>query len=164
MAWNGELATLPTITLEAGTVLHHGTDCAGDFEIPDGPAWFAADATDAADWAGWNTPPYDRADGERRTHAFVTTQAVRVIDLAAAYSDDDGWIALCLAATGEDEELTRSELAEALVAHGFLGWSGDGEVMLADPGKVLRFVGRTPVPGANPLRPFPSTYAMAAEA
>jgi hypothetical protein len=112
----------------------------------------------------WNTPPYDRADGERRTHAFVTTQAVRVIDLAAAYSDDDGWIALCLAATGEDEELTRSELAEALVAHGFLGWSGDGEVMLADPGKVLRFVGRTPVPGANPLRPFPSTYAMAAEA
>ena len=32
------LATWPILTLQAGTVLFHGTACAGDFVIPDGPA------------------------------------------------------------------------------------------------------------------------------
>jgi len=158
MPWDGTLENLPMLVIPAGTELHHGTDCAGDFEIPDGPAWFASTHEVAAEWAGWNYPAHDRADGERRTHAHVTLADLRLVDLDAVQAVEDGWDRLCLAVAGIDDELTREELAAAFAQRGLAGWAGEEELLIVSPDKVLRFVGRIPVPGENPLRPVPSTY------
>ena len=161
MRWDGKLATMPMVPLAAGTPLHHGTDCAGGFEFPDGPAWFAGTQAEAADWAGWNVPPDGREDGERRTHAYVTTADLSLVDVRRIRRLRDGWERLCLAAAGEFDELLRDEVAAALAAKGYAGWVDGGEVMLTDPAGSLRFLGRTHVPGDNLMRPQPSTYRPA---
>ena len=155
-----ELDDLPRTVLAKGTPLFHGTDCAGDFEIPDGPAWFADSFETAAYWAGWNFPAHDREDGERRVHVYVVAADVALLDLDA-FADDvagDGWIRLAELAAGVSEEITRDEMAAALKAKGVAGWLGHGEVMLTSPELVLSFERTTVVEGENPLRPVPSTY------
>ena len=159
-AWDGTLAGAPLLTLPAGRRLHHGTDCEGDFEVPDGPAWFGRTRSTAAYWAGWNVPPDGRRDGPRRTLSYVTTRDVALFDLDRAVRTDDDWLELCLAATGIDDDVDeRIVLARALAGHGFAGWIGQGEVMLTGPSGILRLVSVRPVEGANPMRPRPSTYA-----
>lgn len=167
MPWDGRRETMPTRTIPAGTHLFHGTDCAGDFTVPDGPAWFAATHDEAAYWAGWNVPAHDRADGERRVHDFVTLADVTLVDLDACQDGHDGdgaWERLCAAVTGDDEYLCRDELASAMAERGMAGWCGEGEVLLALPGELLGFLSRRHVPGENDLRPEPSTYVHAAAA
>jgi hypothetical protein len=168
MPWDGRRETLPMRTIPAGTHLFHGTDCAGDFTVPDGPAWFADTDKEAAYWAGWNVPAHDRADGERRVHAFVTLAPVTLVDIDAAQEgvadSDEAWDRLCAAVTGEDEYLDRDELAAAMAEKGLAGWWGEGETLLSRPDALLKFLSRRHVPGENGLRPEPSTYVPAAAA
>lgn len=157
---NGRLDALPRIVLKAGTTLHHGTDCAGDFDIPDGPAWFTAEMADAEEWAGWNVPAHDRDDGERRVHTFVVQEDVTLLDLDRIAGDISGpeWADLAELVTGVNDEILRDEMAAGLKALGMAGWLGHSEVLLTFPERSLRFVERVPVPGENPMRPEPSTY------
>ena len=58
---------LEMAVLRAGTPLFHGTRCAGDYGIPDGPAWFAYTRGSAAKWIDWSARlPEGRHPGERR--------------------------------------------------------------------------------------------------
>lgn len=155
-----KLAALPRVVLKAGTTLHHGTDCAGDFEIPDGPAWFTADMAAAEEWAGWNVPAHDREDGERRIHSFVVQEDLELLDLDAIAQDigEQEWADLAELVTGVNDEILRDEMAAGLKAGGMAGWLGHSEVLLTFPERTLRFVDRVAVPGENPMRPEPSTY------
>lgn len=158
------LETLPRIMLKAGTTLYHGTDCAGDFEIPDGPAWFTTDPGEAEEWAGWNVPAHGREDGERRIHTFVVERDVALLDMDTIAADiaTDEWADLAEIVTGVNDEILRDEMAAGLKAKGMTGWLGHGEVLLTSPESVLRFIERTSVPGENPMRETPSTYVAPA--
>lgn len=138
MGWP-ELASsawIPLRTLPAGTALFHGTDCEGGFETPDGPAWFAFDASAAESWAGWSEAvPPGRVKGARRLFAFET---VRDLDLPDTRSEE-AWRALCVGLCGDEEAGSRT-LAQRVAAAGLSGWYGGREVMLVRPADLLRLI------------------------
>lgn len=65
-----------------GTFLFHGTDCAGDFKIPDGPSWFAFNRTAAVEWVGWSEErPNGRQKGSGRVLVTEVSQDIDLVDL-----------------------------------------------------------------------------------
>lgn len=138
----------PRASLPKGTMLYHGTNTAGDFEIPDGPAWFAPTFELSRQWVGWASPPSNRALGDGRIHEFeVIADIPDLIDIRVIPHDmGQGWSEFCEAATGEYDELGPGWVASALVGK-CQGWQGREEIMLTEPQSYLRFVDRTPEGG-----------------
>jgi len=122
------------LRISKGTILFHGTDCAGDFEIPDGPCWFAFNRSAAAQWVGWSDePPQGRDKGAGRVLEVEITQDVDLVDMASL----DSWELAASAFCG-DSEASIYEMAEAFNQQRALGWATEREIMLTRPGEVLR--------------------------
>lgn len=118
----------PPMTLEAGTTLYHGTDSAGDFLIPDGPAWFCLDKEKALEWTGWSEGPCKgRKKGEPRVLAVTLAKNVTLLDTTSRVV----WIALCHRFDFDDAQ--NYELAHKLKEKGYAGWYGPTEVLLCRP-------------------------------
>jgi hypothetical protein len=127
------VAPLETTILPAGTALFHGTDCAGDFSVPDGPAWFAFTLEKATEWAGWSDQaPEGRTKGERRVLSFRLAADAELPDTR----DSADWRRLSRALCGDDEAGV-GEVADGAAAAGLPGWRGRAEVMLVDPARWL---------------------------
>ncbi len=124
---------LRTATLPAGTPLHHGTRCIGDFMAPDGPAWFAYTDAAAEDWASWSSvPPPGRRHGPERVLSYETVADLVLVDTRELRQ----WQALGMALL-RDPDPDVGEIAAAVRAAGYNGWLGRAEVMLCDPGAAL---------------------------
>lgn len=120
-------------TIKAGTLLYHGTDCAGDFHIPDGPAWFTWSREQAEEWAGWSEClPAGRTKGPPRIISARLSQNVRLVDV----EELEDWKNLCLAF--DMSEPSPGRLAQAMSDAGMDGWYESSEVMLTNPEKVLQ--------------------------
>ena len=122
-----------TSVLRAGTRLYHGTNCAGEFLIPNGPAWFATDHDKALKWAGWTSPPKGRTLGAVRVLSFVSIRSVLLIET----NERSQWDQLSTVLL-DDPEANVWAVAHALAATGSPGWSAPGEIMLCAPSIFLR--------------------------
>jgi hypothetical protein len=128
------LSYFPKKILPAGTSLFHGTDSEGDYDMVDGPAWFAHDHDTAEEWAGWAyTPPEGRTKGDKRVLEFVTTQDVELFDI----EEPSTYFELNFTING-DPEYPHMDFARTLIAKTGLGWYSFNEIMLPDPAAVLR--------------------------
>ncbi|MGY3582433.1 hypothetical protein ACVIGB_000643 [Bradyrhizobium sp. USDA 4341] len=128
-----DVSKYPTFVLPTGAQLFHGTDCAGEFLVPDGPAWFAFSRAEAARWAGWSeSVPTGRFKGDRRLFAFTTTLDLRLIDTRKI----ETWQRLCTELCGDPEAGTGT-VAQCLREAGLVGWHGRTEVLLSDPAAWL---------------------------
>ena len=133
-----DLAALPTRALPEGAQLWHGSDCAGKFSVPDGPAWFALDEQSGLRWARWRQrPPAGRSRGPARLFRYVVARPVDLVDTAAR----GDWAALAALLCG-DPEAGSWQVASALAATGAggKGWYGRAEVLLCDPAQCLDLV------------------------
>jgi hypothetical protein len=130
---------LEMAVLRAGTPLFHGTRCAGDYGIPDGPAWFAYTRGSAAKWIDWSARlPEGRHPGERRVlHSAAARDAV-LLDTSRAAD----WHRLSDALTGDPEADVRW-VARCLAGKAD-GWMGRAEVMLCAPERWLLATGAEP--------------------
>ena len=128
--------------IPAGTLLFHGTDCVGDFTIPDGPAWFAFSREKADYWSKiQSTVPSGRTKGESRVLEFVVEKDVSPFD--TEHYDD--WVRMCEWFVG-GSDATPHQLANALALHGHLGWYGREEILLTSPEAWLRRLPDSPIP------------------
>ncbi len=126
--------TLPTARLEAGTKLYHGTRCVGDFEAPDGPAWFAFDRDKARGWCDWaSEPPRGRTYGEPRVLCYEVAADAELLDTRTLVNWERAGIALV--GDGDPEIYA---LAAAVARSGRAGWLGGSEVLLSEPAAWLR--------------------------
>ena len=124
-----DVASYPTLVLPAGTKLFHGTDSAGEFLVPDGPAWFAFNLSKAQQWAGWSqSMPAGRTKADRRVLVLRSRADVSLLDTRKR-SD---WEKLCLELCG-DPEAGMYAVAEQVRQAGYAGWYGRTEVLLTDP-------------------------------
>lgn len=124
---------LPTLTLKAGTRLFHGTRCVGEFEAPDGPAWFAFDRDKAREWCDWsNEPPKGRTHGEARVLCYEVSADVELLDTRTLRAWQRAGIALV-----DDDDPEIYSLAAAVARSGRGGWFGRSEVMLSEPSARL---------------------------
>ena len=136
------LAAAPTKVLRAGTILYHGTNSAGDFQHPDGPAWFTPSLKIGLQWAGWSESlPDGRTKGDKRVLSYRVVQDVTLLSFTAKVWSGLGLI-LC-----DDEEPSPWDLAHKLVGcvPGWMSTESNGEVMLTTPSEVLEFVDIQPV-------------------
>lgn len=106
--------------IPAGQMLYHGTDCAGDFLLPDGPAWFSRWYWFAATMAGWRPPPPGRSRGPRRVLKARLSRDIVLRDFG------DSWF-------NPDSE----EIAGLADTPGIDGWYARTEVLLLDPATSL---------------------------
>lgn len=112
----------------------HGTNTAGKFLIPDGPAWFAFSREAAENWVGWGGVADNRSEGPGRVHEYVTAAPVVVLDVFAL----DDWRNLSERMTGDPDCGTGILAAKGASVEA--GWVGEEEIMLAAPHDVLLFV------------------------
>jgi len=125
---------MKTCILPAGTKLFHGTDCAGEFDIPDGPAWFCPTREGAEGWVDWSKEtPRGRKKGPGRVLGPLVV--ARDLILANTILLED-WRSLGEELLGDPDPLT-GDLARAVVAAGLDGWAGRAEVMVSKPHEVL---------------------------
>lgn len=144
----GDLSGLPRRTIPAGTRLYHGTQTAGRFVLPDGPAWFTTAEDSAARWIGWARAPVGRRRGASRVLVAELTEAVALLDVVAL----GRWRHLALATAG-DPEAGPGTMARVLRSAGIAGWYGRTEVLLTVPEAVLSPVEvRVHAPRAAQLR------------
>jgi hypothetical protein len=123
----------PAFVLPAGTQLFHGSDCAGEFLVPDGPAWFAFTFERGARWSGWSEiPPAGRIKGQRRLLAFKVAADITLIDTRRF----EIWEKLCTDLSG-DPEAGMGTIAQRVREEGLVGWYGRHEVLLAEPATWL---------------------------
>jgi hypothetical protein len=128
-----DVSKYPAFVLPAGTALFHGSDCAGEFLVPDGPAWFAFSLARGAQGSGWSeTAPTGRIKGERRVLAFRTGADIPLIDTRKL----EIWEKLCADLTGDPETGSRT-VAFRVWEEGIAGWYGQHEVLLAEPANWL---------------------------
>lgn len=135
MASQGTLTRvrLPIVTLPASSQLWHGSDCAGRFSVPDGPAWFALDEQTGVRWASWReTPPAGRRKGKPRLFSFLLSREVELLDV----EDISVWQEFGLTLLG-DPEASPWALAQALVGQAD-GWRTEAEIMLCCPRQHLQ--------------------------
>lgn len=134
-----------------GTLLYHGTDCAGDFAIPDGPSWFTLGREDAVQWVGWSESlPQGRNRGPGRVLVAETIDDIDLIDVIALKRWEAVATAIC-----DDAEATSYAVANAFLQNGISGWLGRNEVMLTHPGQMLKakeVLYLEPELGAPPLK------------
>lgn len=130
------IESVPRRILPAGTRLWHGTNTAGDFEVPDGPAWFALTHKGAAEWVGWGGVCGGRVAGSSRVHEFESVADVELLDLFGL----EDWRRVSLEMVGDPDGGTGC-VAAALVDVA-AGWVGEGEVMFTAPETKLKFVRR----------------------
>jgi hypothetical protein len=124
----------PTKILPAGTLLYHGTKTAGDFTLPDGPAWFAFSYGEAEKWINWSsTPPSGRTFGEPRVIVACVVKPVELADTRSLRN----WQQFCQTLLG-DPEPGIGVIAQAAKKARIPGWLGNTEVMLARPKMYLR--------------------------
>ena len=124
---------IPTSVVKAGTKLWHGTDCGGDFQCPDGPAWFAFTFEIAQKWSGWcEGTATGRTKGARRVLAFEVKS-----DLTLLLVDNEAhWYELSEIATGEADGspwTMAAAIANKNLAKGWVGTGISAEIMLTDP-------------------------------
>lgn len=123
----------PMLVLPAGTTVFHGTDSAGEFLIPDGPAWFAFDQAKAKQWAGWSQGmPAGRTKADRRVLVLRTTADVSLLDTRKVRD----WEKLCLDLCG-DPEAGMYVVAQEVRQAGYAGWYGRTEMLLGNPAAWL---------------------------
>lgn len=128
-----DVSNYPFFVLPAGTLLFHGSDCDGDFLIPDGPAWFAFTKPKAAEWAGWSeSVPPGRSKGDKRVLALKSIADVKLIDTRKLQT----WQKLCVDLCGDAEAGTGTVAYRAREAS-LVGWYGRTEVLLTDPAAWL---------------------------
>jgi len=121
------------IAIKKGTLLYHGTDCAGDFAIPDGPCWFALNQEDAVKWVGWSESlPEGRERGSWRVLITETVDDIDLIDVISLERWEEVAMGVC-----NDPEATNYAVANGLWKNGIIGWIGDQEIMLTTPDQVL---------------------------
>ena len=125
------LSNFPVKTLPKGTLLFHGTNTAGKFTIPDGPAWFTLDHDSAKGWVGWGGVADNRKPGQERVLICRLNHDIELLDT----SNRETWLKLAEAATGNPES-GGGWVAEALCGAAN-GWRGRDEVMLCEPAKHL---------------------------
>lgn len=128
------IPSLTLFTLSAATVVWHGTDCAGSLARPDGPLWVTEDRGRACQWARWKSQPADgRPPGPLRVISYTVRRPVQLVDTVAV----ERWEALgrWLAGTPEPGPWT---LALACRRQGLAGWRGTNELLLCDPGVLIK--------------------------
>lgn len=119
------------------TTLYHGTNCAGDFSLPDGPAWFCLDFDTATKWSGWSTtPPRGKTIGRRRVLACHLTQSIELLDTRSI----EDWQRLGEALAGDTDPYMWT-IARLVSEAGYNGWLGNTEVMLSRPSAHLEPMG-----------------------
>lgn len=119
--------TLRLLRLAAGTRLFHGTNCAGNFERIEAPAWFCLDETSARWWISWRTPPEGRSAGADAVVEYETTSDLYLIDTGKA----EDMHRLAQVVTGNLYVWgTRRTLAGDMRDAGLPGWIGNNEVCL----------------------------------
>jgi hypothetical protein len=134
------------LRLAKGTVLYHGTDCDGDFGIPDGPCWFAFDRRTAKNWVDWSQkPPAGRVKGPGRVIEVELSKDVLLLDVVVL----EDWAALAMEHCG-DIEASPYPVADSLAGKGVLGWIGEREIMLTRPENVL--IAKASYPMASVLK------------
>ncbi|TLX16999.1 hypothetical protein [Rhizobium sp. MHM7A] len=122
------------VTIAKGTMLYHGTDSAGDFAIPDGPCWFTLRHEDAIRWVGWSESlPQGRERGLGRVLVSETIDDIDLVDVTALKRWEAVATAVC-----DDPEATSYAVANAFLKNGIVGWIGDREIMLTNPGQALK--------------------------
>jgi hypothetical protein len=124
---------MDSLRIPKGTSLYHGTDCEGDFVIPDGPSWFTFAHDEAARWAGWSESlPQGRKRGLKRVLVTETIEDIDLVDVVSL----ERWEAVATSVCG-DPEATSYAVADAFMKSGLVGWIGKHEIMLTTPALVL---------------------------
>lgn len=122
---------IPLTLLTAGQLLYHGTCATLEFQIPNGPAWFAWDPSAAAYWTG---PAWAKA----RRPVVKVYQALLDVELLDVTERSD-WEALGDLLHVEEHSYL---MARAVAARGYAGWLAKTEVLLCDPAAALGLTGQ----------------------
>ena len=134
---------LPTIYLQPGLRLYHGTDALNHFDIPTGPAWFSQ-SLEVAEWfKSWHSQ-----GGKPRILKYEVTAPVKLLAIRTSAELNDIAEEFGLDFTSEPDSLCSAGL-------GVAGWNVIGnyaptvpgqqagdDIMLCDPERWLRRLGR----------------------
>ena len=135
-------ASWSSIILAKGKRVFHGTDCAGNFLLPDGPAWFAFDAAGARRAVHWERSlPRGRRQGPRRVLEAVVKRDIRLIDTR----QEGIWREVCAALCKGNRDASTYEVAHAIARRRGTGWYGDTEILLVKPAYSLTAIAVHPL-------------------
>ncbi len=119
-----------------GTMLFHGTGSMENFQVPDGPAWFAFCIEDAKRWIRpTNMLLRTIAQGNSRVHCYELLHDISLVDLSK-WGDHKRYRSMLSSGVESPGMLN---LAMAVKHQGHFGWVMRDEIMMVEPLKHLSF-------------------------